>query len=168
MKKLALTLALVVSGFANAHENDVHVENCVIQAAIPGAEMTGAFLNIEYSGDTAKALISAEINDVSKTVEIHEMTMADGVMKMQQIDKFPLKRGINKLEKGGYHLMLTSLDKRPQVGENYEITLNFDSGESESCDAAVKAPEDIHSKMKKMDGAMKGEMKGDMKKMKQN
>lgn len=147
MKSLLLTLSLTISAVANAHDSNIHLKNCVIQAAIPGSEATGAFLDIKYSGEGDKALLAAKADDISKMVEIHEMSMVDGVMKMQKIDKFDLKKGTNKLEKGGYHIMLMQLENRPQAGETYPLTLIFDGEQTETCDAVVKLPDEIKMAM---------------------
>lgn len=151
MKKVLLVLAVALTAVAHAESGKVSLDNCVIQAAIPGSGMTGAFMDITYSGDAEKALISATADELTKHVEIHEMVMAEGVMKMQQIERFELKNGVNKLEKGGYHIMLMDLQKLPQAGETYPLSLTFDGGQTETCEAMVKSPEDIQSKHKPMD-----------------
>lgn len=157
MKKLLLLSVLALSA-AQAHDNPVHLSNCAIQATIPGAKATGAFLTIHKNNDEKIELVSAAAPAITEHVEIHEMVMAEGVMKMQQIPNYPLQKGENIFKKGGYHIMLMSLDKTLEAGQTYPIQLTFSNGRTETCEAAVKSVEALTPKhMKKH---MKAHSKG--------
>lgn len=79
--------------------------------ATPQAAPTGAgFLTIANTGGTADRLVRVEATAASK-VEIHEMAVIDGVMKMR-----PLDQGIEipaggkvELKPGGFHVMFIGL-----------------------------------------------------------
>ena len=78
--------------------------------SISSAKTGSGYLTIENKGSTPDRLISGSA-DVAGKVEVHEMTMNNGVMKMR-----PLNQGLTiepgktvKLAPGGYHLMLLDL-----------------------------------------------------------
>jgi copper(I)-binding protein len=66
--------------------------------------------------------------DAAGKVEIHEMAMANGVMKMRPVDKGleidPAKTV--KLSPGGYHIMLIELKSQLKQGDKLPITLEFE------------------------------------------
>ncbi len=151
MKKIIIATSIALSANTFAQ---VTVSDCIIQETIPGAKVTGAFMNMNFEKqDKDVALISASIPSITKKIEIHEMIMANGSMKMSEIKSFPLAEGKNEFRKGGYHVMLMDIENNPKVGETHKITLNFDNAESVSCDAVVKTPEELAKLMpsKKMD-----------------
>ncbi len=173
MKKLAILLTpLAMMTLTNAETSTkedaiqeakgVELVNCAIQQNIPGAKATGAFLTIKKQDDTPLSLSSAQLPSVTPHVEIHEMVMKDGTMRMSQIESYPLKKGDNVFQKGGYHIMLMEMEKPLTIGEKHKLTLTFSDGSSKSCEAEVKSVEALTpKKMKHM-----GNMKHDMKEMK--
>ncbi len=179
MKKLAILLTpLAMMTLVNAETNakeaavqetkGVELVNCAIQQNIPGAKATGAFLTIKKQDDTPLSLSSAQLPSVTPHVEIHEMVMKDGTMKMSQIESYPLKKGDNIFQKGGYHIMLMEMEKPLTIGEKHQLTLTFSDGSSKSCEAEVKSVEALTPKKMKHDmkGMKHGDMKHDMKDMK--
>ena len=62
-------------------------------------------------------LISVE-SDITNTIEIHSMSVENGVMKMRMLDTIELQAGKPyKLEPGGFHLMLFDL-KKPLIKDS--------------------------------------------------
>ncbi|PIE45671.1 MAG: hypothetical protein CSA45_02100 [Gammaproteobacteria bacterium] len=172
MKKLILISALAATFCTVAETNcdtpAVVLENCAIQQTLPGSKATGAFLNIKKADDSDLALVSATAPTVTDHVEIHEMTLSDGKMKMSQISSYPLKKGDNIFKKGGYHIMLMDMKKELKIGEQHKLTLNFSDGSSATCTADVKSVEALTPKaMKSMHhGAMHQHSDGDKHEMK--
>ncbi len=161
------TLLALVFLSANAVAHDEHktndavsLSNCAIQETIPGAKATGAFLTIHKTdGDTALSIVGAKAPEITDHVELHEMVMKDGVMKMQQIPAYELKKGDNVFKKGGYHVMLMSLQKKLTVGEKYPITLVFSDGSEKTCEANVKSVADLTPKGMMMKHHKHGDVK---------
>jgi copper(I)-binding protein len=60
-------------------------------------------------------------------VEVHEMTMTDGVMKMRKLESgLEIKPGESvELKPGGYHIMFTGLREGLKQGQGLEGTLVF-------------------------------------------
>jgi len=65
---------------------------------------------------------------VAAKVQVHEMSMNDGVMTMRPLDKgLAIEPGATvKLSPGGYHLMLLDLKGSLKQGEKLPVTLEFE------------------------------------------
>ena len=92
-----------------------------------GAQVAGGYLVIENKGTSADRLVSAT-SEIAGRVEIHEMAVQDGIMKMR-----PLARGLEikpgataKLEPGGFHVMFMNLKRPLKQGEKFKGTLVFE------------------------------------------
>ena len=85
MKRFAFTLAtLAIAAAAHAQ---VTVKDAWVRATVPQQKATGAFMNLTSPTDTA--LVSAS-SPVAGLVEVHEMAMDGGVMKMRAVPQLPL------------------------------------------------------------------------------
>ncbi len=129
----ALALAVTLGAHqAQAQDQDVRAGDLVIshawtRATPGGAKVGGGYLTIENKGAAADRLVSGE-TPVAGRLEIHEMSMSDGVMKMRAIDGgLALAPGQTvKLAPGGYHLMLIDLKAPFKAGDKVPVTLNFE------------------------------------------
>jgi copper(I)-binding protein len=126
---------------ANAHDfktGKLIIDHPWARATPPGAEVAGGYLAIENAGEEADRLVSATA-EVAGRVEIHEMNVVDGVMKMR-----PLPGGVEipaggavELKPGSYHLMLMDLARPLKEGEAFAGTLTFEKGGSVKVTYAV-------------------------------
>ena len=82
-----------------------------------------------FEGDVQ--LVSAE-SEASAVVELHETVDDNGIMRMQpRPEGFTVPAGgMVELKPGGKHVMLIDLVAPLEPGNQVEITLNFDNGES--------------------------------------
>lgn len=125
MIRLLCTLALLL--LCRSVYAEVTVSNAWARASAPGQEVGAAYLNLK-SDKPAKLIALA--SPAADSVEIHEMSMKNGVMKMRMLKTLDLPAGkLVKLEPGGFHLMLVDLKKPLQAGENIEIVLTFKDGQ---------------------------------------
>ncbi|MGB3329641.1 MAG: copper chaperone PCu(A)C [Thermomicrobiales bacterium] len=88
---------------------------------------TGAtFMHIANAGAAPDRLI-AGATKVARIVEIHEMTMVDGVMKMAELkDGLEIPAGGEvQLEPGGYHVMLINLTQDLKPDSTFDLDLTF-------------------------------------------
>ena len=116
-----ITLALLLT--ACEVNNRVAIMDAWARANAPGQSVGAAYMTFISADDST--FIRAE-TPLASSVEIHSMTMNDGVMKMRMLPEFPLKSGIEeKLTPGGFHLMLFDLKKPLLVGEKLDLTLTF-------------------------------------------
>jgi len=120
---LTLNCALPILTSAQAAENTVKITDAWVRATNPGQDVGAAYMTLLSVKDT---ILKNVESDVTKSIEIHNMTMQNGIMKMRMMDTLPLTAGKPyKLAPGGFHLMLFDLQKPLAVGEHVTFVLNF-------------------------------------------
>lgn len=125
----------------------------------PGAKVAGGFVTITNGGSESDRLVGGSFA-LSKSVEVHEMSMKDGVMRMQEVSGgLDIAPGATvELKPGSYHLMFIGLTGTPKEGEPVKGTLRFEKAGEVAVEFAV-APLGAKSPGGKMDGGQdKGEM----------
>lgn len=113
---------------AVAEQNTVSIQNAWARPTNKGQQVGAAYMTLTSNQDVS--LVKA-VSDVTKSVEIHSMSMQKGVMKMRMLETLPLAAGKPyKLEPGGFHLMLFDLKKPLTEGEqvNFELTFKNKNG----------------------------------------
>ena len=132
LKQILLALAVVCAESSVAIADEIKAGDLVIteawSRATPKGAKTGAgYLTIENKGGTPDRLIGGSA-DVAGKVEIHEMAMSKGVMKMR-----PVENGLTidpgksvKLAPSGYHLMIMDLKAPLKQGDKVPVTLEFE------------------------------------------
>jgi periplasmic copper chaperone A len=125
----SLLFTLVLTGTQlNAKEavvpkNPVSISDAWVRPTNPGQEVGAAYMTFLSKQDMTLASVESNVTD---SVEIHNMTMENGVMKMRMLENLALKAGEPyKLAPGGFHLMLFDLKKPLTVGEQVTFTLHF-------------------------------------------
>jgi uncharacterized protein YcnI/copper(I)-binding protein len=116
-----------------------------------GAKVAGGYFAITNNGTTPDRLVNVTTT-VADHAEIHEMSMADGVMKMRPLpDGLVIKPGETiALKPGGYHMMFMGLKQQLKQGDEMKATLVFEkAGKLEvtfnvSGIGASKAPMQMH------------------------
>ena len=115
-----------------ARAEDVKAGDLVItqawtRATPGGAKTGGGFLTIENKGSAPDKLVGVSADAAGK-VEVHEMAMDGGVMKMR-----PVEGGLTidpgktvKLAPGGLHLMMMDLKSPLKQGDKLPVTLQFE------------------------------------------
>ena len=125
----ALLAATLYCGPALADDFQVkslRVSNPFVRATPPGAKVAGVFMSIENRGKEADRLVSAS-SPVAGVVEIHEMAMDSGMMKMRAIKGIDLQPGATvELQPGGYHVMLEDLKQPLKQGDQIPVRLTFE------------------------------------------
>jgi copper(I)-binding protein len=130
--------AIILAGLASttAHAQ-VTVADPWVRGTVAGQQATGAFMQLKSAADTA--LVSAS-SPVAGVVEIHEMKMDGGVMKMSAIKSLAVPAGkAVELKPGGYHVMLMDLKQPLKEGETVPVTLNFEDKSGRKQAVEVKA-----------------------------
>jgi copper(I)-binding protein len=92
-------------------------------------------------------LVAASVDpSIAGTVEVHEVAMDDGMMRMREVAGITLPAGeAVALEPGGFHLMLLDMPAMLAPGTEVAITLTFASGATATVTAEVResaVPED--------------------------
>ena len=164
MKLTATLLAaslVLAAGAALAQDYKVgaiEIEHPWARATPKGASVGGGYMKITNKGSDADRLVGGSVA-FAKRIEVHLMTMEQGVMKMREIKGgLEIKPGETfEFKPGGYHLMFVELKQPLTQGERVKVTLNFAKAGPVEVDYTVEAlgagtsargPADAHGKMK--------------------
>lgn len=92
-----------------------------------GAKIAGGYLKVTNSGATPDRLVSATASSAGR-VEIHEMSMVSGVMRMRPLsDGLTIKPGETvELKPGGFHMMFMDITQPFKQGDAVKATLQFE------------------------------------------
>lgn len=136
MNKIILALALFFACLTA--QAAVEITDAWARATPPGQDVGAAYMSLK--SDHAATLLQAS-SPVADAIEIHEMSMKNGVMKMRMKDTLALPKGkVVKLEPGGFHLMLFDLKKQLAPGENIDIELTIKDTKGKTSKQIVSVP----------------------------
>ena len=97
------------------------------------AEAAAFYVTIDNGSDTDEQLVAAS-SDRCGAIELHNSMMnEEGVMMMNQADPSLLAvpaGGTLEMAPGGLHVMCLQVTEAPQLGEEIDLTLEFESGTS--------------------------------------
>lgn len=136
----AMTLSFAVGAAQPAKKDAIVMDQAWARATPPGAPVAGGFVTIRNTAKRADRLLSATSPD-ARLVEIHEMNMDNGVMRMRRIDDglTIAPNATLELKPGGYHLMFIG-PKHPFVqGETITATLRFEQAGTREMRFEVRA-----------------------------
>lgn len=123
MKKLFKVITCMIFFIAFNVQADVSISDAWVRANAPGQSVGAAYMTLNSPQDSS--LFHAE-SSVAGSVEIHSMSVTNGVMKMRALETLPLQAGKpEKLAPGGFHLMLFDLKKQLVAGEKATFKLSF-------------------------------------------
>ncbi|MEO0465607.1 MAG: copper chaperone PCu(A)C [Pseudomonadota bacterium] len=123
---------------APATDVEIIVGNAFIMAPIAGRTMTMGGLDVAVNGGDVR-LVS--VNGLfAETIELHTMSMDEGVMQMRKVEGFDIADGQTlQLERGGNHLMIFGAsDLLPGESEEIALTFELPSGETEMVEATAR------------------------------
>jgi len=105
----------------------IAVENAWSRAVPKGTSVGVGYLAIRNEGDEPDRLVSASASLAAET-EIHQTTMADGVMRMRPVpDGVPVPaKSTVMLEPSGYHFMFMGLTQPLKEGDAFPAKLTFE------------------------------------------
>ncbi len=124
----ALVLALPdLTNSEQAQAGSISIMNAWSRATPEGADVGVGYFTITNDGDTPDRLVAADVAFAGQA-EIHQMTMANGVMQMR-----PLPNGVTIPAKGSvafspdsYHLMFMGLKAPLKQGDTVAGSLTFE------------------------------------------
>jgi copper(I)-binding protein len=104
----------------------LRIENPWARATPNGAKVGGGYLKIVNTGTEPDRLVGGTV-PVAGRLEVHEMSTADGVMRMRPVDKLEIPAGGSvELKPGGYHAMFLDLKEPLKEGDRIKGTLLFE------------------------------------------
>ena len=124
---IVCSACILWSGLASAAAADINVRQAWGQATPKGAEVAAGYLTIENRGDSPDRLLKAH-TPAAGEVEIHEMRVTGGVMRMRPVSEgltIPPKDTLVLLPHGS-HLMFLRLRAPFAAGERIPVALDFE------------------------------------------
>ena len=144
LSKLVLLAALIAAtpaAFAQSGGNGkIDVEKPYARATPAGAMSGAAYMTLTNKTQTADRLTGAS-SEVAAKVQIHEMKVVNGVMKMREVAgglAIPAGGSV-ALKPGSYHVMLMGLKKPLVAGQSFPLTLTFAKAGNISVTVPVEA-----------------------------
>ena len=140
-----LAAAALVSTAAYGHgvnHGDLVLDHPYAVPSLGGVNNGAAYLRgIKNQGAQPERLLSAS-TPVAERVELHRMTLEEGVMHMRPVQAIELPaQSTTALRHGGpYHLMLIGLKQPLKDGDRFDLTLNFERSGSQSVKVWVQTP----------------------------
>jgi copper(I)-binding protein len=133
----ALAAAALLVGCGKPSAPVVAVTDAWCRASPNGAQAGGCFATFTATADDR---LLGGATPRAAALQVHEMSMADGMMKMGAMaNGLPLPAGeAVTLAPGGTHLMLTGLTQPLVEGETVALTLRFASAPEVTIEAQVR------------------------------
>ncbi|MBZ6075534.1 DUF1775 domain-containing protein [Microvirga puerhi] len=132
LKSPAPAVRIAAAGMANAvapviKAGDLTIEQPWSRATPGGAKVGGGYLRVTNTGKEPDRLIGGSF-PLADRVELHEMSMADNIMRMKPVEGgLVIAPGATvELKPGGYHLMFMDLKEPLKDGQSVKGTLVFE------------------------------------------
>lgn len=146
MKPKSVVFAITVAMIASAAFGEPYrVGALAIQlswsrATPKSATVAVGYLQIRNTGTVPDRLVGGSVA-IARRVEIHEMSVDGGVMKMREVKNgLEIKPGETvELSPGGSHLMFNGLTQPVEQGKPIRGTLVFEKAGTDEIEYAVKA-----------------------------
>jgi hypothetical protein len=117
---------------ASAHAQKIDpgppaVTDAWVRTTVPGGKVSAAYMHIKSAKPLR--LVKAE-SPVAGLVELHNMTMKDGVMEMKAMDAIdvPADRMV-ELKPGAMHVMLMMVKQPIKAGDKVPLILTFETAD---------------------------------------
>lgn len=133
-----LVTGVCLFGWFSVLHAEVKLTDAWVRASNPGQSVGAAYITLSSAEDITLVYVETERAD---SVELHSMTMQNGVMKMRSLEALPVPAGkLVKLAPGGLHLMLFELPTPFKVGEQVKFRLCFKDKQGKITDQFVTMP----------------------------
>lgn len=137
MQLKSLIAALAMTGCA-AFAQNVDVKDAWVRTSVQGQKATGAFMRL--TARDSVQLVGAS-SPVAGVVEVHEMKMDGGIMRMSAVPVLDLPAGKTvELKPGSYHVMLMDLKATLVKDSTIPMTLSFKDAKGASSKLELKVP----------------------------
>lgn len=135
MKRILTAAALAIAALAastaalagGVKHGSLVIKNAWTRATPPGSKVGAGYVTITNTGRAPDRLIAAK-TEIAGRVEIHEMKMINGVMKMRALPNgvAVAPGATEQLKPGGNHIMFMALKRAIKQGETLSVTLTFE------------------------------------------
>lgn len=118
---------------------EVSISDAWVRENAPGQKIGAAYMTLK-SPEKSK-LVYVEALSAAGSVEIHSMSMNNGVMKMRMLEALTLEANEPvSLKPGSFHLMLMDLKKPLKAGEEVTFRLCFEDSNGKITDQHITVP----------------------------
>lgn len=119
-------------------ETAVTASDVFIVKPAPGRDIASGGLNLTVTEEPLW-LVGASAG-FADTVELHTMSMEDGMMRMRQVEKLEVSEEAPLvLERGGNHLMFFGVSPDLEIGDSAEVLLTLTDSSGDLQTLAVQA-----------------------------
>lgn len=119
-------------------EAQVEISDAWTRATQEGQDVGASYMTLKANQDMTLTAIEST---VTEDVEIHSMSMENGVMKMRMLDELDLKANTPvALSPGGFHLMLFDLENPLKAGDQVGFTLHFKDKQGKELTLNINSP----------------------------
>lgn len=133
-----IAAALVLASAGAAAQPPVQATQAWVRATVAGQTATGLFVDLKAVNPVR--LVGGS-SPAAQSVEVHEMSMQDGVMRMRAVPALDLPAGqVVSLKPGGLHLMLLGLKQPLKVGEQVRVNLQLQHPDGRTETLPLQAP----------------------------
>lgn len=135
---LRLIAGVCLAGWLSLAQAEVKTTDAWVRASNPGQSVGAAYMTLSSAEDVTLVYVETER---AGSVEMHSMTMQNGIMKMRSMETLPVPAGKPvKLAPGGLHLMLFELPTPFKAGEQVKFRLCFKDKQGKITDQFVTMP----------------------------
>lgn len=122
---LVALLPVLASAQPSSVEPSLRISDAWAKTTVPGGSVSAAYLQI--SSAKPLKLVKAE-SPLTPNVELHNMSMTDGVMQMRAVEAVDIPANkVISLKPGGLHIMLIKVNKPINKGDSVPLTLTFET-----------------------------------------
>ncbi len=115
--------ALLAVGASSAAHAQLRVDSAWVRATVPNQSATGAFMRLTAQKDV---VLTGASSPVAGIVEVHEMSMDQGIMQMRAAGPGLMEVGQTIEPKSdGVHIMMMKLKKQIKAGESVRMSLSL-------------------------------------------
>lgn len=134
----SLFVGLLMATAAAAQEPaTIRIEHAASHSMVPGAKVGDGYLVITNTGSAPDKLVAAS-SDRARTVQLHQMSMDNGIMTMRELKGgLAIPAGQTVTLEPNYHLMFQDVTKPFKQGETIRATLTFERAGRIDVDFAV-------------------------------
>lgn len=118
---------------------EVSISDAWVRENAPGQKIGAAYMTLK-SPEKSK-LVYVEALSTAGSVEIHSMSMNNGIMKMRMLEALTLEANEPvSLKPGSFHLMLMDLKKPLKAGEEVTFRLCFEDNNGKITEQHISVP----------------------------
>jgi hypothetical protein len=126
VKRFSILLGLMLLAATNSWAGDISVDHAWARASAGNNGAGAVFLTLQNNSKDADNVLSAS-TPVAKVAELHTHSDMNGVMTMRKVESISINGGQTiELKPGGLHIMLFSMQKQLQEGDDFPVTLTFE------------------------------------------